>query len=213
MDERDIDEAAELVGTAKELFKAFESQLGEVMANQRLASKEANEALAETHKTLSGLLQHARNAGEIARSAQEELRRGWQLHVAENSKAAGSEMARKFGEDIARGLEKRLAQLAEEVEIATRRLAWKGIVVWALGLALGIPLTVELGIQSFMPRVEDLSIPGLTGAQTQGVLSRITLCWPEQKDARDPHVCVLTDDPPHVTRDRYNEPAVVARGM
>ncbi len=208
-----MDQAAEIVGVTKELFKAFEDQLAEVMASQRLATREANEALAETRKNLRGLLQHARESVEVARAAQEELRRGWQLHVAENSKAAGSEMARRFGEQITKGLGKRLAELADQAEMATRRLSWKSTLTWVLGLAIAIPLTVTLGIQTFMPTVDQMSIPGLSVAQTRDVVSRITLCWPQRNDIRNEHVCIVTDDPPRVTRAPHEETAVVVRGM
>jgi len=213
MDEQDIDQAAEIVGVAKELFRAFEVQLGEVMATQRLASKEANEALAETRKSLRGLLQHAKEAGEVARAAQEELRRGWQLHVAENSKAAGSEMARRFGEEIAKGLEKRLAELTRDAEIATRRLTWESTLTWVVGLVIAIPLSINIGIRAFMPTIDEMSLPGLSVSQTHDVVSRITLCWPRHTDILDQHVCVMTDDPPKVTRAPHDEAAVVVRGM
>lgn len=213
MDERHIDAAAEIVGAAKELFKAFESRLAEVMASQRLASHETNEAMAETRKTLMGLLQHARDISDMARAAQEDLRRGWQLHVAENSKAAGSEMARKFGQEIAKGLEARLSELTQQAEIATRRLTWRSTLTWALGLAIGIPLTINLGIRAFMPTADEMSIPGLSVSQTHDVVSRITLCWPQRNDIRDEHVCVMTHDPPRVTRAPHEETTVVVRGM
>ena len=71
MNEQDIDQVAEIAGTAKQLFRAFEDQLGEVMAAQRLASKEANEALAETRRTLQELLQRAKEASNAANKIQD----------------------------------------------------------------------------------------------------------------------------------------------
>lgn len=213
MKDPDIDQVAEIVGTAKQPFRAFEDQLGEVMASQRLASKEANEAFADTRWALQQILYRAEEVSDAVRKAQEGLFRGWQAHVAENSKAAGSEMARKFGEEIAKGLEKRLAELAEQVEAATRRLTWKSMLSWTLGIAFAIPLTVDIGIHAFMASVEDMTIPGLSVAQTHDVLTRIGLCWPDPRKQQDFHVCVVTDDPPHITRDPWEKPAVIARGM
>ena len=213
MKDEDIDQVAEIAGTAKQLFRAFEDQLGEVMASQRLASKEANEAFADTRRALQQILYRAEEVSDAVRKAQEGLFRGWQAHVAENSKAAGGEMARKFGEEIAKGLEKRLAELAEQVEAATRRLTWKSMLSWTLGIAFAIPLTVDIGIHAFMPSVEDMTIPGLSAAQTHDVLTRIGLCWPDPRKQQDFHVCVVTDDPPHITRDPWEKPAVIARGM
>ncbi len=66
MKDPDIDQVAEIVGTAKQLFRAFEDQLGEVMASQRLASKEANEAFADTRRALQQcerLSEHSRARG------------------------------------------------------------------------------------------------------------------------------------------------------
>ncbi|MGH8132563.1 MAG: hypothetical protein ACRETP_04925 [Steroidobacteraceae bacterium] len=209
----DTDQLAEIAGVAKELFKAFEEQLGEVMATQRLAGKEASEALAETRRALTELLRHAKQTVEGMRAVQEELRQKWAFHVAENSKAAGRELAHAFGAEIAAGLEQRLKELAGQADIATRRLSWESTLRWALGLAIAIPLTITLGIRTFMPSVQDLSIPGLTVTQTHAVLSRITLCWPKPNNLRDAHVCVMTDDPPRLTRGPHEEPVVVARGM
>lgn len=213
MKEREIDQAAEIAGAAKELFKAFEDQLGEVMASQRLAAREASEALAETRSALTKLLQHAKQASETMRSMQEELRGNWQMHVAENSKAAGREMARAFGAEIAAGLEQRLKELAGRAELATRRLTWKSTFGWALGIAIAIPFTITLGIQAFMPSLAEQRIAGLSLAQTHDVLSRITLCFPQRNDIRDAHVCVATDDPPRLARGPHGEAAAVARGM
>lgn len=213
MKEQDIDQAVEIAGAAKELFNAFEARLGEVMANQRLAAREASEALAETRGALMKLLSQAREGSETVRAMQDELRRNWQMHVAENSKAAGREMARAFGAEIAAGLEGRLAKLAGQAELATRRLTWGSTLRWALALGIAIPLTITLGIRAFMPTLEDQSIPGLTVAQTHDVLSRITLCFPHRNDIRDAHVCVATDDPPRLTRGPQGEAVVVARGM
>jgi hypothetical protein len=213
MEPQDIDQAAEIAGVAKELFKAFEDRLGEVMATQRLASKEASEALAETRRELRELLNHAKQAGEAMRAAQEELRQKWQLHVAENSKAAGREIARAFGAEIAVGLETRLAELTRAAEIATRRLTWKNTLSWALGLAIAIPLTIMLGLSAFMPRPADPSVPGLTADQAHAVLSRIMPCFPQRYDVQDVHVCVATDDPPRLTRGPHEEAVVIVRGM
>jgi hypothetical protein len=179
MDEQDIDQAAEIAGAAKQLFRAFEDQLGEVIASQRLASREANEALADMRRSLQQLLYRAQEASEAASKTQAELSRGWQAHVKENSRVAGGEMARKFGEEIAKGLEQRLGELAEQVETATRRLTWKSMLSWTLGIAIAIPLTVDIGIHAFMPSVEDMTVPGLSVTQTRDVLTRITLCWPD----------------------------------
>lgn len=213
MKEREIEEAAEIAGAAKELFKAFEDSLAEVMATQRLATREAGEALAEARSTLAKLQQQAKEGSEAMRTMQEELRRNWQMHIAENSKAAGREMARAFGAEMAAGLERRLKELAGQAEMATRRLAWRSTLRWVLGLAIGIPLTILLGLDAYMPRPPDPSIPGLTADQAHDVLSRITPCWPQPDRIGDAHVCVVTDNPPRLTRGPHGEAVAVARAM
>ena len=83
---------------------------------------------------------------------------------------------------------------------------------WALG-AIAIPLTINLGTRTFTPGVEDLSVPGLTVAQTHDVLSRITHCWPKRNNLRDTHACVVTEDPRRWIRGPHGEAAVIARGI
>jgi hypothetical protein len=48
--------------------------------------------------SLEALVQTAQGIAGTQRQAVQQLRRGWQLHVVENSRAAGAEMARTFGD-------------------------------------------------------------------------------------------------------------------
>jgi hypothetical protein len=57
-----------------------------------------------------------------------------------------------FGAEIAAGIEMRLVELARAPEAATRRLSWKSTLSWALGLAIAIPLTINLGIHTHAER-------------------------------------------------------------
>jgi len=211
--ERFESELAEALGAMKDLFREFEARLGEVVSAQRLASSEARNEATKARAALEELVRAAKTLVEAQRQALTELRQGWQLHVAENSKAAGREMARAFGEEMAGGLQQSLAQLAGRAEIATRRLTWQTHALWAMGVGVGIALLVMFGIHTFTPTVDELSIPGLSAMQTHEVLSRITLCWPQPKNLRDAHVCVVTDNPPQLTRGPHSEAAVVVRGM
>ncbi|HXS29091.1 MAG TPA: hypothetical protein VN730_15640 [Steroidobacteraceae bacterium] len=213
MKEQEIDQAAEVAGLAKEIFRAFESQLGEVMATQRLAAREASEALADTQIKLSKLLFEARQASDAMRAMQHELSRNWQMHVAENSKAAGRDMALAFGAEIAAGLEQRLEKLAIQAERATRRLTLRAAFPWVMGLAIAIPVIIAIALSALMPRPADPSILGLTADQTHDVLSRIAICAPYKNDMGDLHVCVATDDPPRLIRDPHNKATVIVRGM
>src|SRR6185312_4798572 len=176
-------------------------------------AREASEALADTQIKLSKLLFEARQASDAMRAMQHELSRNWQMHVAENSKAAGRDMARAFGAEIAAGLEQRLEKLTVQAERATRRLTLRAAFPWVIGLAIAIPLIIGIALSALMPRPADPSILGLTADQTHDVLSRITLCSPHKSDIREQHVCVATDDPPRLIRDPHDKAAVIARGM
>src|SRR5262249_49857283 len=128
-------ELAEVLGAMKDLFREFEARLGEVVAAQRLANSEARNEGAKVRAALEELARSAKTIGEGQRQALTELRDGWRIHVADNSKAAGSEMAQKFGEGIAAGLERRLARMAEAVDRATWRFGWMSVLKWGGGIA------------------------------------------------------------------------------
>src|SRR2546429_9889573 len=89
-------QAAETVGAMKALFREFEARLGEVVSAQRLASSEARNEAAKARGALEDLVRQANAIADAQRQAFTEVREGWRLHVAENSRAAGEEIARAF---------------------------------------------------------------------------------------------------------------------
>lgn len=206
-------EAAETLGAMKALLNEFESRLGEVVSAQRVAESELRAESTRITHHLQELASRARELASDQRALLTRIERDWQLKIEENAGRAGERQAQAFGQSIAVGLEKRLATLAGEVERATRWLSWKTVLGWALGLAIGIPLAINVGIAAFAPSLADQSIPGLTVAQTHEVLTRIELCWPKPNNFSDAHVCVATDDPPRLTRGPHGEAVVIARGM
>ncbi|HVA41014.1 MAG TPA: hypothetical protein VNF49_10140 [Candidatus Binataceae bacterium] len=208
MTAQDLDQAAEIAGVAKELFAAFEARLGEVMAQQRLAGQEANHALAETRRVLAELLRHAQQSSEALRAAQEELRGTWQLHVAENAKAAGAEMARTFGHEIAAGLRQRLEKLGDAVDRVTRRFEWVSALKWGLGgvfvAILALSLAAGVLIRTVAP-----SVDGLSDQQVRLAITRLASC----RVGEERHVCAAIDDKLHAGKGPSGNALVVLSGM
>ena len=178
-------EAAETVGAMKELFKEFERRLGEVVSAQRLASSEARSESVKAQALLGELSRAAQASANAQRQALTELREGWRLHVAENSKAAGREHAHAFGEEIAAGLTHRLSALAATVERATARLGWLSALKWSAGIAAGIALTIAIGVWSLVPSVE-----GLNSLQVRAAMAQLVPC----QIGVQIHVCVTVDE-------------------
>jgi hypothetical protein len=206
-------EAAEVVGAMKELFKEFEKRLGEVVSVQRIAASESRAEGARAIQQLKELTVAAKDLAGGQHQLLTRIERDWQLHIDGNAQRAGQAQAKAFGESIAQGLEERLAELAIQVDRTTRRLSWKVVLGWALGIAIAIPLTVSVGVQTFAPSVEKLSVEGLTPEQTTDVLSKVIRCRVNKNDWHDWHVCVAIDDSPRLTKGSSGEALVIIRGM
>ena len=206
-------DAAEIVGAVKELFKEFENRLGEVVSVQRIAASESRAEGARAIQQLKELALSARELVGTQRQLLTRIERDWQLHIDGNAQRAGEAQAKAFGEGIAQGLHKQLTDLASQVERSTRRLSWKSSLGWALGIAIAIPLTVSLGVQTFAPNVEKLSVEGLTPEQTRAALSRVVRCRTNKNDWHDWHVCIAVDESPRLTKGASGEALVALRGM
>jgi hypothetical protein len=141
------------------------------------------------------------------------IERDWQLHIDGNAQRAREAQAKAFGEGIAQGLHERLAELATRVEAPTRRLSRKVVLGWALRIAIAIPLSIGVGVQTFAPNVEKLSVAGLTPEQTSDALSRVVRCRVNKNDWHDWHVCTSVGDSPRLTKGVSGEALVVLRGM
>ena len=211
--ERMETEAAEIVGAMKELFKEFENRLGEVVSMQRIAASESRAEGARAIQQLRELAASARDLVGEQRQLLTHVERDWQLHIDGNAQRAGEAQAKAFGESIAQGLHERLADLALRVERTTLRLSWKVVLGWALGMAIAIPLSISVGVQTFAPSIEKLSVEGLTPEQTRDTLSRVVRCRVHQNDWHDWHVCVVVDDSPRLAKGTSGEALVVLRGM
>ena len=206
-------DAAEIVGAMKELFAEFEKRLGEVVSAQRVAESETRAEGAHVTQQLRELGRFAKNLVGEQRNLLTRIDREWQMHIDSNAQRAGEAQAKAFGESIARGLHEQLAELATQVEASTRRLTWKTSLRWALGIAIAIPLAINLGVQAIAPSVEKLSVAGLTPEQTRDALSKLVPCRVEKTNWRDWHVCVGVDNPPRLTKGSSSEALVVVRGM
>jgi hypothetical protein len=197
-------ELAEVLGAMKELFREFEARLGEVVAAQRLANSEARNEGAKVRAALEELARSAKSIGDGQRQALTELRDGWRIHVADNSRAAGAELAQKFGEGIAAGLERRLATMTCSVDQATRRLGWISALKWVGGIAAGIALSIPIGVWALIP-----SVDGMSMAQVRIAMTRLKPC--RVGDAS--HVCIVLDSKPKLTKEPDDETLAVIRGM
>jgi hypothetical protein len=226
MNDRDLEQAAEILGAMKDLFKEFENRLGEVVSTQRIASSEARAEGAKVSKDLHELALSARILVNEQRDLVKRLEQEWQLRIDQNAQRAGEAQAKAFGENIARGLQGQLAELAADVESATRRYTWRSSLQWVLGIAVAIPLTVGLGVSLFLPDKmpqaaekplvdkQSVGLPsaiGLTATQTRAAVSRLSLC--QIPKTNDWHACIEVDSPPRMGLGSVDRPRVVVRGM
>jgi hypothetical protein len=196
-------EAAETIGEMKALFNEFQKRLGEVVNEERISASEARNEAVRARVALGELVRQAKATADAQHRALEEVRNGWRLHVATDSKAAGEEIARAFGVQIASGLQQTLEGLSITVERATQRFGWVTALKWTGGIAIGIVLTVLLGLWAFLPPVE-----GLPWHYVRAAATELRLCHVGQVA----HVCVATDDKPRMVNGPDGE-AVVVRGM
>lgn len=208
-------QAAELVAAAKGLLKEFEGRIGESLHAQRMAASEARAEGVRVSQQLAELGRLAQTLIGEQRNLLGRIEREWQLHIDSNAQRAGEVQAKAFGADIAAGLEERLAGLAAEVAAATRRFTWASTLRWTLGIALAVPLTINMGVRWFSPSIERLnvSVEGLTPLQTRDALSGLMPCRIEKTNWRDWHVCIGVDDPPRLAKGPHGETVVVVRGM
>lgn len=72
------------------------------------------------------------------------------MHVAENSKAAGEEMALRFGQQMATGLTQKLDErLGDALERLTRRFEWTTALKWGLVGLFSSLIVVSLASMMF----------------------------------------------------------------
>ncbi len=200
-------QAAETLGAMKDLYAEFEKRLGEVVGMQRLAASEARNEGAKVRTTLEKIARSAQETADSQRQAVAELRAGWNMHVAENSKAAGAEMANTFGKAIASGLQQRLEQLATRVEGATMRFEWKTSLKWGLGGA-AIALTALALMTSVLVKVIEPEAVGLGVRQAHEAMAHVAPCT----IGKESHICVAVD-PDKYFRDPHGATFVAISGM
>jgi hypothetical protein len=226
MNDRDLEQAAEILGAMKDLFKEFENRLGEVVSTQRIASSEARAEGAKVSKDLHELALSARILVNEQRDLVKRLEQEWHVRIDQNAQRAGEAQAKAFGENIARGLQGQLTELAAEVRRSTRRYTWRSSLQWVLGIAVAIPLTVGLGVSAFLPaeKPPDVERPlvakpsavlpsaiGLTAAQTRAAVSKLSSC--QVPKTSDWHACIEVDNPPRMGLGAVDKPRIVIRGM
>jgi len=230
MDQQDVarfeTEAAEIIGAMKELFKEFEHRIGEVVSVQRVSASEARNEGAQAARQLQELTRLSKSLVDEQRNLLARIEREWQLRIDSNAQRAGEAQAKAFGENIARGLQDRLAELASQVEVATRRYTWKSAWPWALGIAFAIPLTAAVCLNASSPsggqpspEAAALSKPKFTSAfainlseaQAREALSKLSLC--QVQKTLDWHACIEVDSPPRIGFGGTDPLRVAIRGM
>ena len=231
MDQQDVarfeTEAAEIIGAMKELFKEFENRIGEVVSVQRVSASEARNEGAQAARQLQELTRLSKSLLDEQRNLLTRIEREWQLRIDSNAQRAGEAQAKAFGENIARGLQDRLAELASQVEVATRRYTWKSAWPWALGIAFAIPLTAAVCLNASAPsggqpspEAAALSKPklgssafaiNLSEAQAREALSKLSLC--QVQKTLDWHACIEVDSPPRIGFGGTDPLRVAIRGM
>jgi hypothetical protein len=230
MDQQDVarfeTEAAEIIGAMTELFKEFENRIGEVVSVQRVSASEARNEGAQAARQLQELTRLSKSLVDEQRNLLARIEREWQLRIDSNAQRAGEAQAKAFGENIARGLQDRLAELASQVEIATRRYTWKSAWPWALGIAFAIPLTAAVCLNASSPgggqpspEAAVLSKPKFTSAfainlseaQAREALSKLSLC--QVQKTLDWHACIEVDSPPRIGFGGTDPLRVAIRGM
>lgn len=208
MNEQDLarfeTQAAETLGAMKDLFKEFERRLAEVVGAQRLASSEASNEGAKARATLQALVQAAVNVGVVQKQVVQELRDGWQMHVAENSKAAGKETARAFGEEIATGLQQRLQTMSYEVRKATLQFGWMSALTWGFGISIGIVVSIGVGVWALVPSVE-----GLSTLQVREAMARVAPC----NVGQEAHVCAVIEDKSRAGKEQNGQVLLKLKGL
>jgi len=201
-------QAAETVGAMKELFTEFERRLGEVVAAQRLAASEARDEGVKVRVALEAIARQARALTEAQRQAIDELRGGWRMHVAENSKAAGEEMALRFGQQLSQGLMQRLERLGDALERVTRRFEWTAAAKWGLVGFFGCAVVLSVAAMMFISAVTPTA-NGLTDLQVREAVARMESCRVGQQE----HTCVLVDDKVQIGVGPNGKSMLVIRGM
>lgn len=184
-------QVTELVAAAQALLKEFEGRIGESIHAQRV---QASEARAEGVRVVQSLQELNRLAIEMAdrqRKLHARIESQWQINIEAAAQRAGAEQARAFGQGIAEGLRARLQELTAGAEAATRRLAWRSLLQWGMGIALGIPLTVALGVWALLP-----SVHGVSSLKVRVAMTQIGPCQLGQ----DEHVCIVLDDSPRYAK-------------
>ena len=220
-------EAAEVVGAMKELLKEFENRIGEVVHVHRISASEARTEGAQAAQRLYELTRNSKTLLDQQRDLVARIEQSWQLRIDSNAQRAGEVQAKAFGENIAQGLQARLAELASKVEVATGRYTWKSAWPWALGVAFAIPLTAAVCLNASSPRgnpsnaeTPPLSKPNfsrpalavnLSEAQAREALSKLSLC--QVPKTLDWHACIEVDSPPRIGFGGVNGPRVAVRGM
>jgi hypothetical protein len=93
-------------------------------------------------------------------------------------------MAKRFGEQLTVGLTGKLATTAANVETLLKRFEWRTDLRWVAGIALGIIVTILMGVSALTP-----GIKGLSSDQATTAMAEIAPCIVQERA----HVCVAVE--------------------
>jgi mevalonate kinase len=175
---------------------------------QRVAASEARNEGVKVREKLQEIARKAEATVNFQRNAVQDLREGWPMHVAENSKAAGAEMAKTFGKEIASGLQQRLEQLGASVERVTARFEWTTGLKWGLGSAAAMTIAVLVALSIFVKAIEP-EARGLSPSEVRQAMARLTPCQVDKAE----HVCIALEDNRVVAHGQHGEGYAIVRGM
>jgi hypothetical protein len=116
----------------------------------------------------------------------------------------GEAIAQASGAQIATGLREQLDGFSNAVQRITQRLRWLSMLKWIAGIAIGIALTIGLGVWAMLPRVD-----GVPWSYVWAGAARLRSC----DVGKEVHVCIAIDDKPRLVKDVDGQLVVVVRGM
>jgi hypothetical protein len=181
---RATDEVAEFAAAAKALLGLYETKLAKVVNDLELAKNRSSDHEGQIRKSLDDISRTGKELAKQQRDLVTEIEKTWMLRIDRTAAEAGASLAKVFGDSIALGLQQRLDGLASEVEETTRRFRWMPAVRWGIGIAIGIPLTIGIGVLALVPKVE-----GVAALEVFYAMQRLEPC----KVGNDGHVCVAID--------------------
>ncbi|MGB8326461.1 MAG: hypothetical protein WCE48_02655 [Steroidobacteraceae bacterium] len=208
--DRDLEQAAEIVGTLKQFVKVLEDRTAEMINAQKLDHAQARE---EGVKLRRHMGETAKSALEIQKAIQhyleQELRPGLDRHLQAAATQAGKDQAAAFGHDVAaqiiEGTTPALTAAAATAQVAAnalesqaQRLTWKGMLISSgAGVTCGLALVAVLFMVMswYVPSKAEMESLRAERAQLQSTIDVLARRGGRMKiKACNERLCVLIDE-------------------